>query len=152
MTDPNTWRASAVCRSVDPDLFFPDGYAAAHTARKAKAVCRTCLVKVECAREALEVTPAHLVGVWAGEYFDTTAEGRKSAFQKVAAIADRPISKRRRGDDERDRRMERIAELTASGWSANDIAAELKVSSRQVCRDRELLRYRNRKATQSVAS
>ena len=150
MTETPEWVTSATCRTVDPELFFPDGYAAAHTARKAKAICRTCPVKVECAREALEVTPAHLVGVWAGEYFDTTTEGRKSAFERVATLAGRPISKRRRGDDERDHRMARIAELTASGWSARDIAAELKVSARQVCRDRELMRYRKRR--EAVAS
>ena len=60
-TDPDwSWRDDAVCVGVDPDLFFPAGGAS----REAKAVCRTCPVRVECLEHAMRVPEKF--GIWGG--------------------------------------------------------------------------------------
>jgi WhiB family transcriptional regulator, redox-sensing transcriptional regulator len=55
------WREWALCAEVDPDAFFPEKGA---STRAAKAICRRCLVKVECLRAAL--TNDERFGVWGG--------------------------------------------------------------------------------------
>lgn len=57
-----TWRASANCASVDPELFFPDK--GAHPAR-AKKVCGGCTVRTECLTESLTLG-FHASGIWGG--------------------------------------------------------------------------------------
>jgi WhiB family redox-sensing transcriptional regulator len=62
--DVETWRTSAACRSVDPDLFFPvgtTGLALDHIAA-AKSVCETCSVKAPCLEFAIETNQDS--GVW----------------------------------------------------------------------------------------
>ena len=61
------WMDSALCRGVDPELFFPDGVSEAHalTRAKAKAICSWCPVKAECFEFAVS-TPWVQYGVWAG--------------------------------------------------------------------------------------
>jgi WhiB family redox-sensing transcriptional regulator len=54
-----TWRARGVCRSVDPEVFFP---APSEPADQAIALCRTCDVQGACLAWALEVGDCH--GVW----------------------------------------------------------------------------------------
>ena len=59
--DVESWRAQAVCRGMDPGLFFPEqddrrGMAAA------KAVCAGCPVREEC----LEANLLERDGVWGG--------------------------------------------------------------------------------------
>jgi WhiB family redox-sensing transcriptional regulator len=66
ITDAETWRATASCRSVDPDLFFPvgtTGLALDHIAA-AKAVCATCPAQAPCLEFALETNQD--AGVWGG--------------------------------------------------------------------------------------
>ncbi len=55
------WQEEANCLGVDPDLFFPERGA---STREAKAVCRSCEVRVDC----LEYTLAHgeKFGIWGG--------------------------------------------------------------------------------------
>jgi WhiB family redox-sensing transcriptional regulator len=55
------WQEEANCLGVDPDLFFPERGA---STREAKAVCRTCEVRVDC----LEYALAHgeKFGIWGG--------------------------------------------------------------------------------------
>jgi hypothetical protein len=53
------WRARGVCRSVDPEVFFP---APSEPADQAVALCRTCDVQGACLAWALEVGDCH--GVW----------------------------------------------------------------------------------------
>ncbi len=63
---PRVWRSNAACRDTDPSLFFPVGQtgpAIEHIA-KAKAVCNTCDVKVECLEYALMTNQD--AGVWGG--------------------------------------------------------------------------------------
>jgi WhiB family redox-sensing transcriptional regulator len=60
------WRSAAVCRSADPDLFFPvssSGRALEQIA-EAKAICARCQVQPECLAFALRTRQVH--GVWGG--------------------------------------------------------------------------------------
>lgn len=151
MTDH--WRANAVCRTVDPELFFPQGESST-AIQEAQSVCRTCPVIAECAREALGMARSSVHGVWAGQYFGTTTQGRHMAHERLAAVADSPASPRRKGDDERDLRLAQIERMVSWGWATPEIAKELAISKRQVERDRSLIRFRNRRENrrQSVAS
>jgi len=47
------WQDQALCREVDPELYFP-GKGAKDQARKARAVCGWCRVCAECRAYALE--------------------------------------------------------------------------------------------------
>ncbi|MCF0086650.1 Transcriptional regulator WhiB1 [Streptomyces sp. MH192] len=61
------WRDNAVCRTVDPELFFPHSTVTEQGRRQtetAKRVCQNCLVRRECLAWALETRQD--VGVWGG--------------------------------------------------------------------------------------
>ncbi|MFI7361614.1 WhiB family transcriptional regulator [Streptomyces sp. NPDC050149] len=60
------WRMLAACREADPDLFFPIGSTgpALVQTEDAKAVCRSCPVRQECLRWALD--NGQDAGVWGG--------------------------------------------------------------------------------------
>lgn len=45
------WQDKALCAEVDPELFFPEK---GGSSRAAKRVCRSCEVRAECLRYALE--------------------------------------------------------------------------------------------------
>lgn len=57
----DAWRTRGVCRSVDPETFFP---APSEPADAAVSLCRTCDVQGACLAWALEVGDCH--GVWGG--------------------------------------------------------------------------------------
>lgn len=62
------WRMSAVCRDMDPDVFFPD-HGDRKAVERAVAVCRGCPVSGECdafARSHPRILGYPLDGVWAG--------------------------------------------------------------------------------------
>lgn len=59
---PLAWQADAICRTVDPEIFFPEK---GGSVRDAKKVCDTCKVKAECLDYALENNERF--GVWGGE-------------------------------------------------------------------------------------
>ncbi|OZF33355.1 hypothetical protein CH296_11050 [Rhodococcus sp. 14-2496-1d] len=143
------WRVSAVCRTVDPELFFPPGESST-AIQKAQAICRTCPVIVECAREVLDMARSGVHGVWAGQYFGTTTQGRDTAHERLAAVADSSTTPRRKGDAERDLRLAQIERMISWGWTTPEMAEELKVSKRQIERDRALIRWRA--GRESVAS
>jgi hypothetical protein len=67
--DDQAWRVRGVCRSVDPEVFFPAPNEASDTAI---GLCRTCDVRGACLAWALEVGDCH--GVWGG----TTARERRA--------------------------------------------------------------------------
>ena len=69
---PGAWTDHAVCRSEDPDLFFPIGSGTAFTEQidEAKAVCRICPVRPECFDYA---TTTAQQGIWGG----TTEDERR---------------------------------------------------------------------------
>ena len=50
-SDDTGWRDLALCREVDPELWFPSK---GGTTAPAKAVCRRCPVQTECLEYALE--------------------------------------------------------------------------------------------------
>lgn len=59
------WRYRAVCRDLDPDLFFPtaeSGPAFDAQTAKAKAFCRVCTARAECLAFALERVPDGIAG------------------------------------------------------------------------------------------
>lgn len=60
------------CKSVDPELFFPEDYLDRATVLKAKAVCNSCPLTVACLQYAL--SDSSLEGVWGA----TTPRERKN--------------------------------------------------------------------------
>jgi WhiB family transcriptional regulator, redox-sensing transcriptional regulator len=60
MTD---WQNEAACAQIGGDLWFPlDGDR--HQAERAKTICATCPVRIECANHALENDERF--GIWGG--------------------------------------------------------------------------------------
>ncbi|MEU4985464.1 WhiB family transcriptional regulator [Streptomyces sp. NPDC021969] len=76
----DNWREHAACRTEDPDLFFPIGTTgpAALQTEQAKAVCRTCPVREQCLRWALDT--GQTLGVWGG-----TSELERRALKRREA-------------------------------------------------------------------
>jgi WhiB family redox-sensing transcriptional regulator len=60
------WRHRARCRTVDPELFFPDGHSPAFhdQIQAAKAICGLCPVREPCLGWALDTGQNY--GIWAG--------------------------------------------------------------------------------------
>lgn len=61
------WRRKAACRTIDPNLFFPSGFAdpsAVADRAMAKALCSTCPCKQPCLDFAMETRQEF--GVWGG--------------------------------------------------------------------------------------
>ncbi|EHN74513.1 regulatory protein [Streptomyces coelicoflavus ZG0656] len=77
----DNWREHAACRTEDPDLFFPIGTTgpAALQTEQAKAVCRTCPVREQCLRWALDT--GQTLGVWGG-----TSELERRAVKRREAV------------------------------------------------------------------
>ncbi|MFB8077088.1 MULTISPECIES: WhiB family transcriptional regulator [unclassified Streptomyces] len=63
----DSWRASAACQDVDPDLFFPVGTGAPALvqAEEAKDICRSCPVRAACLDWAMDDS-RQVTGVWGG--------------------------------------------------------------------------------------
>jgi WhiB family redox-sensing transcriptional regulator len=74
-----SWRASANCRGIDPDLFFSKDAA---DVRTAKAACRDCVVKVDCLEYALANNEEF--GIWGGM---SERERRRIRRQRALARA-----------------------------------------------------------------
>lgn len=60
---PPDWIQRAVCRSVDPDLWYPDKGDSVGS-RAAIAICRSCPVRAQCLAYALD--HGERFGVWGG--------------------------------------------------------------------------------------
>ena len=56
-----SWYEFALCRGLDPVLFYPEKY---EDPKEAKNVCRDCAVKEICLEHALFTREKH--GVWGG--------------------------------------------------------------------------------------
>lgn len=90
------WMDSAVCRNLDPELFFPEQWDT-RAANIAMNACRTCPVTIQCSRYRKEV--GAFTGIWHGEWFRTPtielADVRKEALRmaaqgsQVGSIADK---------------------------------------------------------------
>lgn len=55
------WQVRAACRTMDPELFFPER---GETQAEAKAVCATCPVRRDCLKYAIDNCERH--GIWGG--------------------------------------------------------------------------------------
>jgi WhiB family redox-sensing transcriptional regulator len=63
------WQWRAACRGEDSALFFPPADVEAREdrlarERKAKAICATCPVRIECLEYAIRIRESH--GIWGG--------------------------------------------------------------------------------------
>jgi WhiB family transcriptional regulator, redox-sensing transcriptional regulator len=60
-----SWQRAAACRSADPELFFPVSSSgrSLEQVERAKAVCRTCIVRRQCLQYAIS---SDAEGVWGG--------------------------------------------------------------------------------------
>ena len=78
------WRHRAACLDEDPELFFPIGNTgpALLQIEEAKAVCRSCDVRVECLDWAMET--GQDAGVWGG-----LSEDERRALKRRTARARR---------------------------------------------------------------
>lgn len=91
----STWRADALCRTVDPELFFhPEGErggARRVRQQRAKQVCAACPVVEACRRFALNSRQLH--GIWGGlgeedrrRYIDRNRVFGDTAENSVTAV------------------------------------------------------------------
>jgi WhiB family redox-sensing transcriptional regulator len=71
------WQELAACRDSEPSLFFPAGTTgvALEKINEALAICRTCSVREECLRYALESNQES--GIWGGYPEDERRRLRK---------------------------------------------------------------------------
>ncbi len=76
------WRHDALCRSEDPELFFPIGNSgpALRQIEQAKAICRRCTVVEECLSWALD--NGQDAGIWGG-----LSEDERRALRRRARAA-----------------------------------------------------------------
>lgn len=58
------WHERALCRQVDPELFYPEKGSGVSAVRQAKRICDRCEVKPQCGAYAIE--HAETYGVWGG--------------------------------------------------------------------------------------
>lgn len=63
------WKLHGVCRTVDPELWFPESSAGGF---RAKRMCRSCPVQMECLEYAMANN--EVFGIWGGM---TTSERKK---------------------------------------------------------------------------
>lgn len=61
--NPDEWKTSAACRSMDPDIFFGPEKGGGWDQEPALAICATCPVEHECLEYALQRNDP---GVWGG--------------------------------------------------------------------------------------
>jgi hypothetical protein len=66
------WREDALCRQVDPDLWYPEK---GDNGMDAKAVCAACPVAGACLEYAVTTFQQH--GVWGGKTYRELARIRK---------------------------------------------------------------------------
>jgi len=81
-----SWRADAICRDTDPELFFPvgtTGYALLQIAR-AKEVCGQCPVRRDCLDYALETNQDS--GIWGG-----TSEEERRVMRRAQVAMTRAV-------------------------------------------------------------
>ena len=70
-----------LCKTVDPDLFFPDDYLNKEQIEQVKAICNDCWIKDKCLSFAMDNKERE--GIWGG----TTPADRKRLRRKARARA-----------------------------------------------------------------
>ena len=82
------WIEQAICRQVDPDLFVADGNSieVAHKSSRAKAICKTCPVMLQCRAFAMGwARQSPIYGVWGGmTAAEINRQARHPARRQVA--------------------------------------------------------------------
>lgn len=68
------------CKSLDPELFFPEDYNDRLSVNTAKAICQTCPLTTACLGYAM--SDSSLDGVWGG----TTPQDRKNLRRRKRAL------------------------------------------------------------------
>ena len=63
------WQGRAACRGPQAAVFFPPTHAERKEEKlaretRAKAICKTCVVRVECLEYAIQIREPH--GIWGG--------------------------------------------------------------------------------------
>ncbi|MET9436950.1 WhiB family transcriptional regulator [Streptomyces sp. NPDC006551] len=88
------WRDYAVCQTVDPELFFPDGPGGATKAKaeQAKRVCQGCPVRSECLDWAFET--GQQFGVLGGLTQEERWQLTKVAPRSAGTAMDRCVESR----------------------------------------------------------
>lgn len=90
---PGAWLALAVCGTIDPETFFPDGksgrFRISNTA-DAKRICNSCPVRTECLEYAIAEDLDH--GIWGGT---TPQDRRYRRGELVEALRKRRANERR---------------------------------------------------------
>lgn len=119
MSDPRDWQDGALCAQTDPELWFPG---VGEPAIPAKRICAVCPVREACLDYALAAGP-RIYGIWGG-----TTEKERRQLRTVP----RPSGPR----ETTLARQRRVEQLTLLGWSVEQIAVELGVSSKTVIRAR----------------
>jgi len=81
------WRAEALCRDTDPELFFPIGTTGAALVQieQARAVCRQCPVQSDCLDFAL--TTNQDSGIWGGTSEEERRVLRRELVARQKAVA-----------------------------------------------------------------
>ena len=81
------WRAEALCRDTDPELFFPIGTTGAALVQieHARAVCRQCPVQADCLDFAL--TTNQDSGIWGGTSEEERRVLRREYVARQKAVA-----------------------------------------------------------------
>ena len=81
------WRNKAICRTEDPELFFPVGSSgpALLQVQQAKAVCRRCPVTEECLGWAMQT--GQDAGVWGGMGEDERRAVRRRGGTRALTVA-----------------------------------------------------------------
>jgi WhiB family redox-sensing transcriptional regulator len=76
----------AACRNVDPDVFFPTGYARQHRGLvlRAKAICARCPIADACLQVAMH--DGEEVGIWGGRTPAERARLRRLRLSHVRAV------------------------------------------------------------------
>ncbi|MEV7282855.1 WhiB family transcriptional regulator [Streptomyces sp. NPDC093111] len=77
-SDNSSWRDDALCRQVDPELFFPEP---GGSTAKARAICIKCEVREPCLQLALDRGEP---GVWGG-----TSKNQRQAIRRTRTPARR---------------------------------------------------------------
>src|SRR6188472_3108903 len=108
MTDTD-WRESAICKQVDPQLWFPEK--AGDNGEEAKRVCRRCPVRSDCLESALADDEQY--GIWGGASPDERRKIRARRGMVTQRAYRVPTSE--------------ILRLHGAGWNAKNIAGALRL-------------------------
>lgn len=114
----------ALCAQTDPEAFSPER---GGDNKPAKAMCRRCPVTGACLSWALDTRQEY--GIWGA-----TSPTERKRILRDRRVGQAPNSPLPPG------RLDQVAQLTALGESAREIADVLGISPRQVCRDRKRIR------------